>query len=154
MDRQIAGVDFSSAGTRAVIGHPMHPQAADVLESLEGDPGDFIARQFTPRIAVASDLLLTMTRAHRDRVLEIAPQKLNRTLTLSEAACATRHYGAQGVADLAVLRPHLATHPDATDVRDPIGQSREFFASIGAEIADLLPWVLDLCLRSSKSAGS
>jgi protein-tyrosine phosphatase len=39
-----AGASASSAGTRAVIGHPMHPESARVLRDLGGDPDGFVAR--------------------------------------------------------------------------------------------------------------
>lgn len=148
----IAGLGVSSVGTRAVVGHPMHELAAGVLESLGGCASDFAARQLTPKIAATADLILTMTRAHRDRVLELAPQKLNGTFTLSEAACAASRYNARSVADLAALRPHAARHAEVADIQDPIGQNIEVFAAVASEIADLLPSVLRLCAASSSRA--
>lgn len=134
----------SSAGTRAVIGHPVHPEAARVLEQLGGDPSDFAARQLKARIAADADLILTMTLAHRDAVLELAPRQLNRTFTLSQTACLVSEYGARSVADLPALRPRAATHL-SPDIADPIGQDSEVFSIIGAQIADLIPAVITLC---------
>ena len=88
-----------------------------------------------------------MTRAHRDTVLELAPRQLHRTFTLSEAARLASDCNARNVADLAALRPHLSTH-ELADIPDPIGQSSEFFATVGSQIAELLPPVLELCQRS------
>jgi protein-tyrosine phosphatase len=127
-----------------VIAHPMHPDAALVLEQLGGEAANFAARQLTPRIASDADLVLTMTRAHRDAVLELAPHRLHRTFTLSEAARLASVHDARSVADLAALRPHLAAH-ELTDVVDPIGQGAEHFAMVGSQIADLLPPILELC---------
>uniref|UniRef100_UPI0039830CC1 arsenate reductase/protein-tyrosine-phosphatase family protein n=1 Tax=Mycobacterium adipatum TaxID=1682113 RepID=UPI0039830CC1 len=140
----MAYLTASSAGTRAVIGHPVHTDAAPVLLQLGGDPTNFTARHLTAKIASAADLVLTMTRAHRDRVLEIAPHKLNRTFTLPEATALVVHYGAQSVADLANLRPYVGADAVA-DIPDPIGQSPEVFAAVGRQIAELLPPVLELC---------
>jgi protein-tyrosine phosphatase len=134
-----------------VIGHPIHPDAAIVLEKLGGEPSGFAARQLTPKIAAGADLILTMTTAHRDKVLELAPLRLNKTFTLSEAARLASEYNAQNVADLAVLRPQLATH-ERPDVTDPIGQGPEVFATVGAKIAVLLPPILELCQQSSAHA--
>lgn len=136
----------SSAGTRAVIGHPIQPDAALVIERLGADASHFAARQLTPRIASDADLVLTMTRAHRDTLLELAPHKLHRTFTLAEAARLASDCNAQTVADLAALRPRLAAHERA-DVPDPIGQGAETYARIGSWIAELLPPVLELCRR-------
>lgn len=134
----------SSAGTHAVIGHPIHPDAAIVLEELGGNTSNFAARQLTPKIASAADLVLTMTRAHRDAVLELAPHRLHRTFTLSEASRLATEHGAKEIADLAALRPQLAGR-DLADIPDPIGQTAEVFAAVGARIAELLPPILELC---------
>jgi protein-tyrosine phosphatase len=127
-----------------VIAHPIHDDAALVLEKLGGDASDFAARQLTPRIASDADLVLTMTRAHRDAVLELAPHRLHRTFTLSEAARLATECNARTVADLAALRPHLAAH-ELRDIPDPIGESAEYFVMIGSQIADLLTPILELC---------
>jgi protein-tyrosine phosphatase len=134
----------SSAGTRAVIAHPIHHEAALVLGELGGDASGFAARQLTPKLASDADLVLTMTRAHRDAVLAHAPRQLHRTFTLSEAARLASDYNARNVADLAALRPQLTTD-ELVDIPDPIGRSRETFAVIGSQIADLLPPILELC---------
>jgi protein-tyrosine phosphatase len=143
---QLQGLETSSAGTHAVIASAIHPEAARVIERLGGDPSDFAARQLTPRIAGDADLVITMTRAHRDAVLGMAPRQLRRTFTLSEAALLVSKLNAQNVADLASLRPHLPS-TEVSDIPDPIGQGPEIFASVGAQIADLLPPVLELCMR-------
>ncbi len=138
----------SSAGTWAMIGHPVHPEAARVVEELGGDPAGFAARQLTARIASSADLILAMTRAHRDAVLELAPRQLNRTFTLPEAARLVSELGAQNVRELARLRAQLK-QGDEADIPDPIGQDAEFFYHIGSVIAELLPPVLELCRNTS-----
>jgi protein-tyrosine phosphatase len=129
-----------------MIAHPIHRDAALVLEKLGGDASNFAARQLTSTIASGADLVLTMTRAHRDTVLELAPRQLHNTFTLTEAARLASAYDARDIADLATLRPNLAAH-EVSDVPDPIGRSAEFFAMVCAQIADLLPPVLELCRR-------
>jgi protein-tyrosine phosphatase len=37
---------------------------------------------------------------------------------------------------------------ELSEIPDPIGQSSEFFATVGSQIADLLPPILELCRRS------
>jgi protein-tyrosine phosphatase len=138
--------EVSSAGTHAVPGRAMEPHAARVLETLGGDASDFVSRQLTTKVVTHADLVLTMTRAHRDEVLELAPRLLNRTFTLSEAALLVLRCNATDVVDLAEYRPGLAGHL-VSDIPDPIGQDEAFFAAVGAQIAELLPPVLDLCRR-------
>jgi protein-tyrosine phosphatase len=148
---QIPDLFASSAGTRAVIAHPIHEAAALVLERLGGDASNFAARQLTRRIASDADLVLTMTRAHRDAVLELAPHRLHRTFTLGEAARLAAEYEARSVADLARLRPKL-TGQNAFDIPDPIGRDAQVFADVGFQIAGLLPPVLELCRNTPLSS--
>ncbi|MGX9670101.1 arsenate reductase/protein-tyrosine-phosphatase family protein [Mycobacterium sp. HM-7] len=143
--RQMGLPDFvaSSAGIAAVIGHPVHRLAAEVLVGLGGDPTNFAARQLTPRIASDADLVLTMTTAHRIAVLELAPRQFRRTFTLGEAALLASEYGPRTVSELAALRLRLADH-QPVEVTDPIGHSLEVFEAVGEQIAALLPPVLTL----------
>lgn len=129
-----------------MLGHSIHDEAARVLSRLGGDTSNFAARQLTARLAAEADLILTMTRAHRDSVLELAPRQLKRTFTMSEAARLVSHHGARDVDDLAALRPQLSPG-DRTDVADPIGRDSEVFTTVGARIAELLPPILEICKR-------
>lgn len=140
----IAGVTTTSAGTRAMVAHPIHVDAALTLANLGGDPSKFAARRLTPKVAAAADLVLTMTRAHRTSVLEVAPHKLHRTFTLVEAARLITEYGAQQIDALANLRSQLAGDAPL-DIPDPIGQSPDVFVAVSQQIAELLPPVLELC---------
>ncbi|TFV58287.1 low molecular weight phosphatase family protein [Mycobacterium sp. PS03-16] len=147
--RQMSGsadVTVSSAGTRAVVSQPMHPYAALVLQRLGGDSADFYARQFTPPMSQDVDLVLTMTRAHRDQVLERAPYQVRRTFTLGEAARLMSDFTVGDIRDLAALRPNIDTR-NIPDIPDPIGQDLEFFASVGCQIRDSLPPILKFCGR-------
>lgn len=129
-----------------MIAHPIQHDAALVLEKLGGEASNFTARQLTSRIASDADLVLAMTRKHRDVVLELAPGQLRRTFTLSEAARLATEFDARKVADLAALRPHLSGQ-ELSDIPDPIGRGEEVFAMVGSQIADLLPPILELCRR-------
>ncbi|MGW0161216.1 arsenate reductase/protein-tyrosine-phosphatase family protein [Mycobacterium sp. NPDC003323] len=140
----IVDTTASSAGTRALVGHPIHPDAQSVLERLGGSASEFAARRLSAKVASRAELILTMTRTHRDSVLEVAPHKLHRTFTLVEAARLVQEAGAHSVDALANLRPQLAGS-ESLDITDPIGQSPEVFEAVGRQIADLLPQVLELC---------
>lgn len=144
MQAQITGLRASSAGTRAVVGHPIHRAAALTLESLGGDSTNFSARQLTPQVASAADLVLTMTSAHRDLVLELAPRQFKRTFTLVEAARIVSDCSPGSVADLASLRSCVPAAAELS-IPDPIGQGVSAFAMVGDQIAQALARVLDLC---------
>ncbi len=144
----IAGFRASSAGTRAVIGHPVHAESARVLTALGGDPADFAARQLKPAIATDADLVLTMTREHRDAVLEIAPRQLRRTFTLTEAVELITRFDPVDVDELPSLRSQLRAD-ETPDVLDPIGQDPEVFDRVGAQIAELIAPIMEFCRRVS-----
>lgn len=122
----------------------------EVLSLLGGDGSGFAARQLSAKIIRPVDLTLTMTRAHRDYVLELAPNKLNRTFTLREASRLATECGASVVSDLPALRSHLASDNDL-DIDDPMGQSAAVFGRVGRQIADLLQPVMAICHRSAES---
>jgi protein-tyrosine phosphatase len=134
----------SSAGTHALTEHPIDPYAARVLEKLGGETSNFAARQLTRAIAADADLVLTMTKAHRDDVLKHAPRQLHKTFTLEEAARLVSEGNARNVADLAAFRPRFPTHR-SSDIPDPMGHDESFFAMVGARIAELVPPILELC---------
>ncbi|AQT82574.1 low molecular weight phosphatase family protein [Mycolicibacterium litorale] len=145
--QDISDFQASSAGTRAVIGHPMHPDSARALQARGGDPAGFTARQITPRIALDADLVLTMTRAHRDAVLELAPRQLRRTFVLSEAAQLASDHRATTVVELAALRPRLPVQ-SVSDIPDPIGSGPEQHALMAEQIAEYLPPIIRLLAGS------
>lgn len=124
--------------------HPIHPEAARVLVDLGGDPANFAARRLSPKVAASADLILTMTRAHRDSVLEVAPARLRHTFTLIEAARLVTEHDARDIDTLANFRSQLRAS-DSLDIPDPIGQSPQVFSAVGQQIAELLPPVLELC---------
>lgn len=141
---QIPDLTASSAGTRAVVSHPIHRDAERVLAGLGGDASDFAARRLTPKIVSTADLVLTMTTAHRDSVLELSPHMLNRTFSLTEAARLAHGFDISEIADFAKFRPQLDTRT-ITDIPDPIGQNAEVFAAVGAQIFELLQPILEVC---------
>lgn len=140
----IAGLEASSAGTRAVVSHPVHREADRVLKSLGGSGDNFAARQLSARIATQADLIVTMTRSHRDRVLEVTPRMLHRTFTLGELAVLVTKFNVSVIEDLARSR-HALRETDVPDIADPVGKDAAFFDAVGTQIYDLLPSVISLC---------
>jgi protein-tyrosine phosphatase len=140
----VPGLTTSSAGTRAVVGHGVHPLAARVLAELGGDGTGFAARQLNSRLASDADVVITMTMAHRDVVLELAPHQLRKTFTLIEAALLVTECGARTLAELAERRAFLDSHA-VLDVPDPIGHTSDVFTAVAHQINGLLQPVLPLC---------
>lgn len=146
----IPNLATSSAGTRAVIGQPIHQQAAAILERLGAATSHFAARQLTAKIANNADLLIAMTKEHRDSVLELAPRQFQRTFTLVEAATLAGDFDARTIGDLPRFRPRLTLNA-LTDIPDPIGEGPEVFEEVGSRIAELLQPILELCSRSAST---
>ncbi|MBM9838419.1 low molecular weight phosphatase family protein [Rhodococcus hoagii] len=131
----------ASAGTRAVVGSPMEPKAAQVLSDLGGSPDGFVARQINPAVTSSADLVLTMTEEHRDAVLKLSPRHLKRTFTLLEAAQIAREIGPATVAEFAAARA-IVTRAGMIDVPDPIRQSTRAFEDAGKLIEQALEGLL------------
>ncbi|WP_347059011.1 hypothetical protein ABC795_01320 [Blastococcus sp. HT6-30] len=151
---EAATVRLLSAGTQAVAGAGMHPDTGLVLRGLGGDPAGFRAQQLHGELAAEADLVLVMTRRHRDAVLGLEPRALTRTFLLREAAglVGGRDPGEVGsggavdqlrawVAAMAAARGRRATRR-ADDIPDPIGRSIEVHQEVGEQISGALVPVL------------
>jgi len=80
------GFEVRSAGTRAMVGYPIQPLSADVVNMYGGTDKGFAARQLTPKILRDTDIVLTMTSKHRGEVLQLDASLLKRTFTIREFA--------------------------------------------------------------------
>lgn len=83
-------VQVVSAGVRAVAGDRMTAVAAAEVARLGGTSLGFRARPLTRTMLAEADVVLTVTRALRSRVLEDAPEALRRTFTVRELAALAR----------------------------------------------------------------
>lgn len=79
-----ASVQVRSAGTGALVGHPVPARMAELVTAAGGDVAHFAARQATPAMIQESDLILALTVRHRAWVVDQVPAAVRRTLTLRE----------------------------------------------------------------------
>ncbi|WP_030269313.1 hypothetical protein [Streptomyces sp. NRRL B-24484] len=137
------GIGVGSAGTLARPGLPMPPRTAAVLEELGGTAGAFTTRRLTAALVASADLVLGLTREHRDAAVRLHPAALRRCFALEEfvrLAGAVPPEGADdgpraAVARAAALRgrtPPVAAGADA--VPDPDGRPVEELRSCAARI--------------------
>jgi protein-tyrosine phosphatase len=142
-------VRLASAGTGAVVGSDMHPDSALVLRGFGGEPEGFVARRLDAAEIGAADLVLTMTRQHRQAALELVPRALQRTFTLREAADVAALLdgveppgGNLGERARALVKEMAAARSRRTDadddVPDPINLPLEAHQEAGEIIADAL----------------
>lgn len=74
-----------SAGTGAVVGHPVEPEAAAIVVRSGADPEGHAARQITATDVRDAALVLTATREHRSAVVRLVPAAVRRSFTVREA---------------------------------------------------------------------
>jgi protein-tyrosine phosphatase len=140
-------VVVTSAGTRGLVGAPVHEPMARLLAADGVDASDFRSRPLTAHAVQTADLVLTLTAQHRGEVLELEPLALRRTLSLGELARLAAEVppgtvvGADDAERLrslvaaAIARRHLfaGTRLD-DDVVDPYRQSDRVYATSYAQI--------------------
>lgn len=73
-----------SAGVRAVDGYPATPASATVAGRHGFDLSRHFSRALTAELVESSDLLVTMTGAHKWAILNSFPQAQDRVFTLGE----------------------------------------------------------------------
>jgi len=138
----------SSAGTHALVGHPISEPMAALLRDGGVEPDGFEARRLSERMLKEADLVLAMTRAQRGLVVELWPAAVRRSFTLREFARllgwvdpaalpagtpADRLRAAIPLA--AVQRGRERTSPDEDDVVDPFQLSDAVYADSFEQIA-------------------
>lgn len=79
-------VHISSAGTAAHVGSPIYSPIRKLLIDRGLADEAFVARQVTPALIEAADLVLVMTREHRSAVVVLHPPAVRHTFTLREFA--------------------------------------------------------------------
>jgi protein-tyrosine phosphatase len=135
------GFTVSSAGVGARAGQPMDAHAAAELVRLGGSPDGFASRVASPQVIEGADLVLTMTKDLRTRVLGRSPRMMRRTFTLGElAAVCDAVPELRTTPDLVATAARSRAHgAEALDVPDPIGQSPR----VHADTADLISAYVD-----------
>lgn len=78
------GITVSSAGLGALVDHGIDATAQALLLEQGLDASAHRARQITPALLSAADLVLTMERKHVRRITEIAPQASGKTFLLGK----------------------------------------------------------------------
>lgn len=143
-------ITASSAGTRAVVGHPMDALAARVLRDHGGDPEGHRARQLSTELINAAGLVLTADSTHRSRVIREMPLAMRRTFTLREFArlgagldpprpSPTGDRLSRRVAEIAARRGETPpVEPGGDDIGDPYGAPLPVMQTCGAQLAAVI----------------
>jgi protein-tyrosine phosphatase len=149
-------VTVTSAGTHALVGHPISEPMARLLRDRGVDPDGFEGQRLSEQMLKETDLVLTMTRAQRGLVVELWPPAVRRAFTLREFARllsrvdpSTLPQGTaadrlrEGILLAAAGRWMARTSPDEDDVLDPFRLSDAVYAESFAQIADAVEQVVN-----------
>lgn len=149
-------VPITSAGTGAVVGADIEPETSEVLAALGADITGFRARELTPHLLAESELVLTMTRAHRGEAARLDPRAMRRIFALGDFAdlCRASHswlpitptspWLPQVVAEAAAARGTVAPRDTVdVDVDDPYGRSARTHADACERIERHLAALVD-----------
>ncbi|MFH1406752.1 MAG: L-threonylcarbamoyladenylate synthase [Candidatus Omnitrophota bacterium] len=104
-------IEILSAGVSAIPGAGASFTVAEVMKEQGYDVSDHVSRSVTDELINMSDIILVMEKAHRDRILEKAPQVKNKVHLLRE-----------------YLRdaPIPENDPESGEVPDPVGRDKAF----------------------------
>lgn len=145
-----AGVEVTSAGTRAVRGHGV-AGTMDVLLRRDGiDPGTHRACDLTWLLVREADVVIGMTRAHRDQAISLWPDAHARCFTLNELArlargvtqdevgarAAAPGYAARFAALVEIVFTRRTAGSEADDIIDPVGEAPEVIEAVYGEIVE------------------
>jgi protein-tyrosine phosphatase len=158
--------EVTSAGTFGLLGNPMEPFAAQVLESLGGNPAGFVARRLDSDLVAAADLVTTATLEHRSIAVSLHPRAASRTFTIRELARLLSAVDLdalpQGdpverakamVAAAASRRGYLPPpRTGADDVKDPYGGPLPGYQRCGELLVEALRVPLDAIRRFEESS--
>ncbi|MFC9896061.1 low molecular weight phosphatase family protein [Nocardia sp. NPDC127579] len=134
---ELTGLTAESAGTRALVGFPVEPLAAQTITGLGADPAGFKARKLRPDMIDRADLVLAMTVQIRDQVTEMGFGVGARTFTLLEAHRIAKVTGAHTIAELHTARNDLSL-VGRENIADPVGLSETAYCEVGDRIAEAL----------------
>jgi protein-tyrosine phosphatase len=140
-------VSVSSAGTHALVGHPISDPMARLLRESGVQDETFAARRLTEKLVKDADLILALTRAQRSLVVELSPPAIRRTFTLREFARLLGHVQPSALPDGIAAERLRAALPltaaerglqrvsaEEDEVVDPFRLSDEVYAASFAEI--------------------
>ena len=117
------GILVASAGLAAGAGFPASSEAVETLTNYDITLSHHESQPVTDRLIKVADLILTMTRSHRQAIVNHWPEAADRTHLLSR---------------------------DNTDISDPIGGSAEVYQQCAEQLNhELAKWLPDLDFSAS-----
>lgn len=122
-EKGIQDIEVLSAGIAAFPGDPASFQAVEAMKEYGIDLSGHKASFLTHELVKEADLILTMTEAHKRRIVSMVPQAAEKTFTLKEY---TRTCAEEGL-----------------DIHDPFGQDVAVYRQCAAELKEELLRVVE-----------
>lgn len=149
----VPGLKFSSAGTHAQVGDHMDPPMADELRRRGISTRGHRAQRLSTKMVRDADLILVMSSAHREFVLEEWPGATRRTFLMGHAARVARQLDdGVGLGEFAERLWTTRTSGLGEAVHDPYGQGRQAAQDCAAQIDEFLADILDFARRQQPAA--
>jgi protein-tyrosine phosphatase len=168
-------IEFSSAGTGALVGNGMPLEAAEISRQLGGVPDAHIARQLTREMIAESDLVIALSREHRSAVVRSHPRANRYAFTLRELARVLEAHSESArptliprtaTAAVGILRdaiPIISSQrgyagrpavPDDDDVIDPYRREQAIYDRSGREIGEAVETITSVIDRLRAPRGA
>ncbi len=168
---QLTGLPVSvrSAGTHAMVGHPMTESMQRRAEaSGVSDAALHVASRLTVEDLAAADLVLALTREHRKFIAELSPSVIRKTFTLRELGRLITHVpidlhsiteadpGARMRAALLELARERGTlppleDPGVDDVIDPYQRADDVYDESVAEMTPAISSIASLLRQAANT---
>ncbi len=119
------GIEIISAGTAAIDGGPATTHVVTVMSEEGLDLSGHRSRRLTSSMIKEADLILTMTRRHKEFVVSMAPEAKGKVFLLKEFA-----------------DENIDVDSDSADILDPYGCSEEVYRECAEEIKEYLKGII------------
>src|SRR5215207_9149445 len=152
-------VEVASAGTHALVGHPISEPMAALLSRSGIEDQPFAARRLSEEMLKGAGLVLPLTRAQRSLVVELWPAAVRRTFTLREFARLLRWVDPAALQAgtpaerlraaiplAAAQRGRERVETDEDDVVDPFRLSEQVYAQSFRQITSAVDAIVTILL--------
>ncbi|MBN4050666.1 MAG: protein tyrosine phosphatase [Alkaliphilus sp.] len=141
--RSVNDLKIISAGISAVNGSSAASKSIEVMKEKEICLLNHTATVLTEKMVLASDLILTMTLAHKHAVISMMPAAKVKTYTLKEYTRKSIANGDDSCLDCCETKlPQIAKQEPPliakNDILDPFGQSIDIYRKTANEIEECL----------------
>ena len=126
---RLADFTVTSAGTYALDGVQAASQAIKVAEEQGLSLHDFRSKSINPRLISEADIILTMTKSHKQELINLAPEAKDKTFLLKEFA--------------EMLEKQFEKEIGSLEIRDPFGQPLEVYRACYFEMYEAIEKALD-----------